>query len=146
MYTKPYSFLFMLMAILILQVPAYAQECDINRTGLNLCDGGQTAYVTNTSNTITIHDPGRFPVSGTYNVTLYYYKQSANACQGPFNCSGASVTSFGSAVTISLGSCISLPANFQNEGIIRINLTNGPGGESYFFHIYGGACILPLPI
>jgi hypothetical protein len=146
MHPKPYALVFILIAVLILQVPAYSQECDLDRPGLNLCDGGQTAWLSNTTNSVTIHDAGRVPTSGTYTATIYYYKQSVFACQGPYTCSGASVNSSGADITISLGSCITLPANFSSEGIVRINLTNGPAGESYFFHIYGGACMLPLPI
>src|SRR5262245_43697633 len=133
-----------ILSLLVIQAPAYAQLCAINRTGQNLCDGAQNAYLSNTSTSVTIHGAGQVPTAGSYGVTISYYRQATNSCQPVLTCTG-SVTSSGNDVTIVLGGC-TLPANFYTEGIVYINLTSGPGGAQYFFHIYGGFCMLPLPI
>jgi hypothetical protein len=138
-----FVFCFILLAGVALLPGSLSAQCDIPKTGQNLCNADQTSYLTNTSNSITISDIALLPVDGTYNVIISYYKQSRNACAPIINCSGATVTTSGSSVTISLGSCATLPGNFSTEGIIRVNLTDGPEGD-YFIHFLGGACLLPL--
>src|SRR5262245_10713872 len=140
---KPFSYL-MAIAWLVIGHASFAQLCDIDRPGQNLCDGAQGAYLSNTSTSVTIHDAGRIPTAGSYNVKISYYRQATNSCQPVMTCTG-SVSSSGNNVTIALNGC-TLPTNFYTEGIVRINLTNGPLGAQYFFHIYGGFCMLPLPI
>src|SRR5262245_35517480 len=97
--------------LLIIHAPLFAQICAIERTGQNLCDGAQGVYITNTSNSITIHEVGCILVNGLYNLTMNYYRQATNSCQLVINCSAVSVYNNGTNndVTISFSGCTNLP-------------------------------------
>ena len=133
-------------ALIFVNMTAYSQcEIEIPPGASHLCTQMQSS-VSNTSNSITFVNPTFIPASfaSSYTVTVSYYYVYGTDCS-LIVCPNATMSATASTVTINLGSCANLPADFSETSfVLYINMVANGDGSSFYFRYINGECTAPF--